>query len=118
MKAKRAWSEVLQTLREHKWQPRLLYSAQFSISIDGETKIFQEKNKFQRYPSTNPNLQRILERKLQQKEDACTKKGQYIASYNKVKSRESQAYKATYKNKHISNEQSLMDSTPLQKDIC
>jgi len=45
MKGRRAWSNVIQTLREHKYQLRLLYPAKFSINIDKETKIFQEKNK-------------------------------------------------------------------------
>jgi hypothetical protein len=27
MKAKRSWADVIQTLREHKWQPKLLYPA-------------------------------------------------------------------------------------------
>ena len=43
MKARRAWSEVMQTLREHKCQPRLLYPAKLSITIDGETKIFHDQ---------------------------------------------------------------------------
>jgi hypothetical protein len=43
MKSRRAWSEVMQTLREHKCQPRLLYPAKLSINIDGETKIFRTK---------------------------------------------------------------------------
>ena len=39
MKARRSWADVIQTLREHKCQPRLLYPAKLSIIIDGETKI-------------------------------------------------------------------------------
>jgi hypothetical protein len=66
MKVRRASSEVMQTLREHKCQPRILYPAKLSINIDGETKIFQDKTKFKQYISTNPPLQRILERKLTQ----------------------------------------------------
>jgi hypothetical protein len=47
MKARRSWTEVIMTLREHKCQPRLLYPAYLSISINGETKIVHEKkNKF------------------------------------------------------------------------
>jgi hypothetical protein len=46
MKARRFWADVIQTLREHKCQPRLLYPAKLSITIDGETKIFHEKTKF------------------------------------------------------------------------
>jgi hypothetical protein len=57
--------DVIQTLREHKCQPRLLYSAKLSINIDGETKIFHDKMKFTQYLFTNPALQRIIDRKLQ-----------------------------------------------------
>ena len=46
MKARRSWTDVMQTLREHKCQPRLLYPAKFSITIDGETKVFHYKIKF------------------------------------------------------------------------
>lgn len=56
MKARRDWSEVMQMLREHKWQPRLLYTTQLSINIDDETKIFQGKMKLKEYLSTNPAL--------------------------------------------------------------
>jgi hypothetical protein len=54
MKARRAWLEVMQTLREHKWQPRLLNPAKFSINIEGETKIFQDKTKFKQFLPTQP----------------------------------------------------------------
>ena len=37
MKARRSWADVIQTLREHQCQPRLLYPAKLSINIDGET---------------------------------------------------------------------------------
>jgi hypothetical protein len=62
MKARRAWTDVIHTLREHKFQPRLLYPAKLSITIDGETKVFQDKTKFTYYLSTNPALQRITEK--------------------------------------------------------
>jgi len=68
MKARRSWTDVIQTLREHKCQPKLLYSAKLSINIDGETKIFHDKTKFMQYPSTNPSLQRIIDGKLEHKE--------------------------------------------------
>ena len=64
LKAIRAWTDVIQILREHRYQPRILYSAKLSVNIDGETKIFQEKNKFNQYLTTNLDLQRILERKV------------------------------------------------------
>ena len=73
LKAGRAWTEVMQTLREQKCQSRLLYPAKLSINIDGKTKIFQDKTIFKQYLSTNPAQQRILEGKLQHKEGTCTK---------------------------------------------
>jgi hypothetical protein len=73
MKARRAWSEVMQTVRDQKCQPRLLYPAKLIINKDGENKIFQDKTKFKQNLSAKPDLQRILEGKLQHKEDTCTK---------------------------------------------
>jgi hypothetical protein len=56
MKARRAWTDVMQTLREHKYQLRLLQPAKLSITIDEETKVFHDKTKFTQYLSTNPAL--------------------------------------------------------------
>uniref|UniRef100_A0ABK0M2U8 Nucleic acid binding protein n=1 Tax=Rattus norvegicus TaxID=10116 RepID=A0ABK0M2U8_RAT len=75
MKARRSWTDVIQTLREHKCQPRLLYPAKLSINIDGETKIFHDKTKFTQYLSTNPALQRIINSKAQHKEASYTLEG-------------------------------------------
>ena len=47
MKARRHWTDVIQTLREQKCQPRLLYPAKLSITIGGETKVFHEKKQIQ-----------------------------------------------------------------------
>jgi hypothetical protein len=41
MKARRSWADVIQTLREHKCHPRLLYQSKLSITIGGGTKIFK-----------------------------------------------------------------------------
>jgi hypothetical protein len=72
MKARRSWADVIQTLREHKCQPRLRYTARYtaklSITIQGETKVFHDKTKYIQYPFTNPALQRIINGKLQNKE--------------------------------------------------
>jgi hypothetical protein len=46
MKARRFWSNVIQTLKEQKNQPRLLYPVKPSIAIDGETKVFHDKTLF------------------------------------------------------------------------
>jgi hypothetical protein len=68
MKARRSWTDVIQTLREHKCQPRLLYPAKLSIAIDGVTKVFHYKTKISHYLSTNPALQRIIRVKDQYKD--------------------------------------------------
>jgi hypothetical protein len=60
MKARRSWADVKQNLREHKCQPKLLYPAKLSITIDGETKIFHDKNKFTQYLFTNLVLKGIM----------------------------------------------------------
>jgi hypothetical protein len=68
MKARRSWTDVIPSLREHKCQPRVLYPAKLSITIDGETKLFHDKTKFTKYLSTNPALQRIIMGKPQNKD--------------------------------------------------
>jgi len=72
MKARRSWTDIIQTLREHKCQPGILYPAKLSNNIDGETKIFHDKTKFTQYLSTNPVLQRIIKGKAQCKEASYT----------------------------------------------
>jgi hypothetical protein len=75
MKARRAWTEVIQKLREHKCQPRLLNTAKLSITSYGETKVFQDRTKFTHYLSTNPAVQRIItEKKKQKKKQKKNKK--------------------------------------------
>jgi hypothetical protein len=72
MKARRSWTDVIQTLRKHKCQPRLQYLAKLSITIIIETKVFHDKTKFTQYFSTNPALQRIITRKHQYKDKNYT----------------------------------------------
>jgi hypothetical protein len=45
MKARRSLTDVIQTLREYRCQPRLLYPAKHLITIDGEMKTFHDKTK-------------------------------------------------------------------------
>jgi hypothetical protein len=58
MKARKSWADVIQTLREHKCQPRLLYPTKLTITIDGETRVFYDKTNFTQYLSKNQALQR------------------------------------------------------------
>jgi hypothetical protein len=68
MKARRSWTYAIQILREHKCQPRLLYPAKLSVTMDVETKVFHDKTKFTQYFSTNIALQRVEKGKFQHKE--------------------------------------------------
>ena len=43
MKARRAWSEVMQTLREHKYQPRLLYQQNSQSTLKEKPKYSRSK---------------------------------------------------------------------------
>jgi hypothetical protein len=63
MKARRSWTDVIQTLREHKCHLRLLKPAKLSITIDGETKVFLNKTKYTHYLSMNPALQKLITEK-------------------------------------------------------
>jgi hypothetical protein len=88
MKARRSWTDFIQTQREHKCQPRLLYPAKFLITKEGETKIFHEKTKFTHYLSIHPALQRIIDGKHQLKEGNYTlEKARKKIYFNKLKRR-------------------------------
>jgi hypothetical protein len=55
MKARRSWTDVIQTPREHKYQPRLLYPAKLSIIIDGEpTYSLTKRNLHTFFPQIQP----------------------------------------------------------------
>ena len=43
MKARRSWADLIQTRRKNKCHPMLLYPSKFSITIEGENKIFHDK---------------------------------------------------------------------------
>jgi hypothetical protein len=69
MKARRSWTEFIQTQRENIFQPRLLYPEKLSVTMEGDTKVFHDKNKFTQYLSTNPALQRIIKEICQHRRD-------------------------------------------------
>jgi len=60
IKTRKSWTDVIQTLRENKCYPRLLYPAKLSMTIVGETKIFHVKSQIftissHKYSSTKNN---------------------------------------------------------------
>jgi hypothetical protein len=72
MKSRRSWADIIQIIRKRKCQPRLLFPAKLSITIDVKNKIFHDKNKFTQYLSTNQAPQRIIDGKHQHKEGNYT----------------------------------------------
>jgi hypothetical protein len=70
MKARKSWTGVIQTLKEHRYQ--LLYPGKLSIIIDGDMKVFYDKTKFTQYLSMNPALQQIIKGKHQHKDGNYT----------------------------------------------
>ena len=68
METLKTWTDVLQILREHIWQSRLLYPAKLSTTTDRENKVFHNKVKFKQYLSSKASLQKVLEVKFQQSE--------------------------------------------------
>jgi hypothetical protein len=107
MKARRAWTDVIQTLREHKCQPRILYPAKLSIIVDGETKVFHDRTKFTHYLSTNPALQRIITEKNQYKDGNHVLEKARRQSLNKPKVRQPQEQNANFNNKNNWKQQLL-----------
>jgi hypothetical protein len=88
MKARRSWTDVIQNFREHKCQPRLIYPAKLSITIDGENKVFHDKTKFTQYLFTNPALRRIIKGKHQHKDRNKALGKKRRQSFNKPKRRQ------------------------------
>jgi hypothetical protein len=61
LKGRRAWVEVLWTMNENNFNPRILYLATLSFKIDGAIKDFHDKQKLKQYVTTKPPLQKILQ---------------------------------------------------------
>jgi hypothetical protein len=80
MKARRSWTDVILSLREHKYQPRLVYPAKLSITIDGETKVFHDKTKFhtlsfyESSPSKDNNRKKKTKKQKQKKQNKTKQK--------------------------------------------
>jgi len=71
VKARRSWTDVIQTLREHKCQPRLLYPAKLSIKIDEKPRYSMTNNIYMDL-SSNPAKQRIINGEAQHKKASYT----------------------------------------------
>ena len=64
LQARREWQEIFKVLKGKNMQPRILYPARISFKIEGEIKIFPNKQNLKKYSNTNPRLKEILKRLL------------------------------------------------------
>jgi superfamily I DNA and RNA helicase len=67
LKAKMAWSELFQALKENNFILRKLYPAKLSFKIDRVIKIFHNEQKLKQYMTTKLSLQKILKESYTQK---------------------------------------------------
>ena len=58
--ARKGWRDIIRVLNEKNMQPRVLYPARLSFSIEGEMKSFQDRQKLKESVTTKPALQEIL----------------------------------------------------------
>ena len=65
LQARREWQEIFKVLKGKNMQPRILYPARISFKIEGEIKIFSNKQKLKEYSNTKPRLKEILKGLLQ-----------------------------------------------------
>ena len=58
--ARKEWQEIFNVMNRKNMQPRTLYPASVSFRIEGEIKIFPNKQKLKEFITTKPSLQEIL----------------------------------------------------------
>jgi hypothetical protein len=57
LNSRRSWKDIIQALKE---STRLVYPAKLTFLIEGEIKIFHNKEKLKEFMTTKPALQKIL----------------------------------------------------------
>ena len=107
---RRPCADIIQTLREHKWQPSQLYQVKLSITINGEPKLFHDKTKFKKYLSTNLAQNIKIIAKLEHMEVNYTKKKKKKkernpSAHNKHRRGEPHKHNFTTNNKNNRNQQ-------------
>ena len=58
--ARKEWQEIFNVMNRKNMQPRILYPASLSFRIEGEIKVFPNKQKLKEFITTKPALQDIL----------------------------------------------------------
>jgi hypothetical protein len=110
LKARRAWSEEFQALKENNFNPRIFYSAKLLFKIDGAVKVFHDKQKLKQYTTTKPQLQKMPQGILHTKMKANkTMRGQTVSNHRRRKDKESEsntdsvAHNQTLKQKNLND---------------
>ena len=57
--ARKEWQEIFNVMNGKNMQPRMLYPASLSFRIEGEIKVFSNKQKLKEFITTKPALQQI-----------------------------------------------------------
>ena len=57
--ARREWQEIFQVMKTKGLQPRLLYSARFSINMEGQIKRFPDKRRLSEYTSSTSSARYV-----------------------------------------------------------
>ena len=60
LQARREWQEIFKVLKGKNMQSRILYPARISFKMEGEIKIFSNKQKQKEYSNRKPRLKEIL----------------------------------------------------------
>ena len=60
LQARREWQEIFKVLKGKNMQSRILYPARISFKIEGEIKMFPNKQKLKEYSNTKPRFKEIL----------------------------------------------------------
>ena len=64
LQARREWQEIFQLMKSKGLQPRLLYLARFSITMEGKIRSFPDKRRQKEYTCTKSALKDILKELL------------------------------------------------------
>ena len=58
--ARKEWQDIFNVLNQKNMQPRILYPARLSFKIEGEIKIFPDKQKLKEFVTIKQALKEIL----------------------------------------------------------
>ena len=58
--ARKEWQEIFNVINRKNMQPKILYPASLPFRIQGEIKVFPNKQKLKEFITTKPALQEIL----------------------------------------------------------